>query len=320
MKLLFSYADGAMTVPTALAAAAEKATKKDLRVLLTLAADPLSAIDLAAAKKAAAAQLGLSDADVDSALAFWRGAGVIAPEKEETPKPAAQAAPPAKPALREEKGLPHYTTEELSGLLERRRDLAHLIDACQQTFGKLFNTAEVNIIAGMTDYLGLDGEYILLLLSHCARMGKKSLRYAEKTAISLYDDGVQDAASLEERLRRIEQMSEAIGKIRAMFGISARDLTSKEKAMVENWVCGFRFDEAVLRRAYEVTVDSTGKASLPYANSILERWNAEGLRTVEDVDKALDAYRAAKNGDAMSSFDVNAAFEAALHRSTDGGK
>jgi DnaD/phage-associated family protein len=69
----------------------------------------------------------------------------------------------------------------------------------------------------------------------------------------------------------------------------------------------------ILSNAYEITVDSTSKPSIPYANSILERWYAEGYRTLEDVDAALAEYKRKKAGDG-SSFDVDEWFEAALKR------
>ena len=62
----------------------------------------------------------------------------------------------------------------------------------------------------------------------------------------------------------------------------------------------------------EITVDTINKPSMPYANKILERWFADGYKTVADVDNAMDEYKRKKNDG--SSFDVNEFFEAALRR------
>ena len=169
------------------------------------------------------------------------------------------------------------------------------------------------MIAGLVDYLGLDGEYILLLLSHCVRMEKKSLRYVEKMALTLHDEGVTETKDLEERLLRIELMASSVGKIRTMFGITSRALTAKEKGMIENWVCTMQYGDDVLQLAYETTVNAINKASIPYANTILERWYAEGYRTLADVEKAIADY-GRKKTDGGASFDVDDFFEAALKR------
>lgn len=216
------------------------------------------------------------------------------------------------PRVISDKGLPSYSTEELSDILSQRKELAQLLDDCQQVFGKIFNTSEIAIIAGLLDYLGLDGEYVLLLLMHCRNMEKKSLRYVEKMAIALHDEGIHGARELETRLQNIELMAKATGRVRAIFGITARALTSKEKGMLESWICKMKFDDVMITRAYEMTVDAIGKPSMPYANKILERWFADGYRTIEDVDKALDEYQKKKNNG--SSFDVDEFFEVALRR------
>ena len=316
MRLGFHYGERVAVLPAAITAHLHKASKKDLAILLTLAAEPVAQVDLDAAKSVIAARGEYTAAEIDAALAFWRGTGVVSVDegKESAPAVVAQAAPaaPAVPQVIAEKGLPTYNTEELSDILARRKELSQLIDDCQQAFGKIFNTNEIGVIAGLADYLGLDGEYILLLLTHCRNMEKKSLRYVEKMAISLHDEGVHDARDLEERLQNIEMMAKATGRVRAIFGITARALTSKEKTMLEAWICKMKYDEAMLTRAYELTVDAIGKPSMPYANKILERWFADGYKTVEDVEKALAEYKSKKNGG--SSFDVDEFFEAALRR------
>ena len=131
--------------------------------------------------------------------------------------------------------------------------------------------------------------------------------------MEIHDEGLHDARILEDRLHRIEVMAGATGKIRAMFGISSRALTAKEKAMIENWLCTMQYGDAILQKAYEITIDSIGKPSLPYANTILERWHAEGYRTIEDIDAAIADYKRKKN-EGKGSFDTDDFFEAALKR------
>lgn len=316
MKLTFTYGTGVAVLPAAVIAHIDKATKRDIRVLLELSLQPLAQLEWQDAVAAIAARTALPSADVEAAVSFWRGTGILAAEEgdvQSAPVAAAPAAEATQPRVIADKGLPSYSTEELAGILDRRSELAQLINDAQQAFGKVFNTNEVSIIAGLADYLGLDAEYILLLLTHCRNMEKKSLRYVEKMAITLHDEGVHGARNLEERLQRIEMMAKATGRIRAMFGITSRALTAKEKQILEGWICTMQYDDEVIRRAYETTVDAIGEPKVSYANKILERWYADGLRTAEEVDNAMAEYRRKKAGDG-SSFDVDDFFGAALER------
>lgn len=320
MSLQFVYGNGVLVLPAAVVPHLHRATKKDVSVLMALALEPTLMTDMEHARSHVAAALSLSTGEVEAAIGFWRGVGVLTACEQEGAVDPVQAVPAVQveektaPKVVADGGLPVYSTEELAGVLERRQGLSALIDECQRVMGKVFNTREINLIAGLRDYLELEEEYIILLLSHCVRMEKKSLRYVEKMAISLHDEGVTAASDLEERLQRIEIMSSAIGRIRTMFGLNSRALTAKEKGMVEAWLCSMRYDDDVLRAAYEVTVNAIGKASIPYTNSVLERWYAAGYRTLEDVERAIVAYKQEKNN-ARGSFDVDDFFEAALKRS-----
>lgn len=310
MSLQLNYGNRVLVIPARVLQAKE-ANVTDWRVLCAFAADESLCADLNKGVSQVAALLSLPRESVAASVAFWRGVGVFGDAKDHADdvKEGTHARVSAKKSV-PDRGLPTYGAAELADIAENRADFTALVGACQQTFGKIFNAAEVGIIAGMTDYLGLEGDYILLLLSHCVRMEKKSLRYAEKTALSLYDEGITDAVALEERLQRIETMANATGQIRTMFGMASRAFTTKEKAMVENWVCVMKYTMDVIKLAYESTVDAIGKPSISYANTILERWHAEGYRSAEDVTRAMEEYRRRKQGG--SSFDADDFFHAAL--------
>lgn len=320
MKLTFNYGQEVVVLPLRpLLERARKASKSDLYLLFVLASDTHLREDYAANADRTAAAAGVSRADLDHALSFWQGAGVIDVEEEQEQ---AETAPPAKAAPAPQKTperetvLPHYTAEQLTALLESRGEAKSLIDAAQQTFGKMFTTMEVNIVLGMLDYLSLEDEYILILLAWCAGRDKKSLRYAEKMAISLWDEGIRDADALNQYLRRKDEAETTVGALRRLFGAEGRPLTAKEKAAFARWIDEYRYGVDAATLAYEVTVNAIGKPSIAYADSVLRRWHDEGIDTIEKIEADIVARSKAKaEGDGTSSFDTNEFFEAALRRS-----
>ena len=343
MAIQIEYGNGVVVLPAKAVAMVQNAEKSDLAVLLALLADAslCARYGQADATRAIAQAAGCSEEAVSSAVAFWRGAGVISmctqeskptaakPQKaaEPTPVQTAQAETRADGAalLKKSDDLPKYTTAELGNLLEQRPETAGLLTECQNLFGKLFSTHEINTVLGLTDYLGLECEYVLILVTHyctyCKQLDKRpSVRGLEKLAISLYDRGITDMDALQEELKRQEEMQKTEGKLRSLFGIGARALTAKEKKAFSTWLHTYAFDMEMITLAFETGADATTDVSVAYVNSILDRWNAEGLRTPDAVtaDKeARDAKRAkgkapeAQNG----SFDTDDFFDAAMRKS-----
>ena len=327
MKYKINYGSRVAVIPEDAITAIARAGANDLRVLIALCAAS-GAADIKKLSK----QAGCSEDDVRDSLSFWRGAGVIeAAEGKDSAK--GQAAEPSsvesperdarvesekeeeKPQkkLKATDELPKYTSDELSNILEARPETAMLIDECQNIMGKVFNVKEINIVIGMLDYLELDCEYIMMLLTYCVSLGKRTLHYAEKLAFALYDAGITEGDQLAEELRRREAAMSIEGKIRSLFGIGERAFTTKEKKFISAWVNDMGYSAEIIEKAYEVTADATGKGSFAYANSVLERWNASGLRTLEEIEQS---YKSADgNQKTDGSFDTDSFFEAAVKRS-----
>lgn len=343
MTIKIQYGSSVFALPGAVNEVAPRATATDLLVLLALCADPT----LDTADKLTDST-GISTDEISASLAFWRGTGIVtvdgsapATKESKTETAAAQAEPPkAEPATEPHEtsaattkkslpanSIPRYTSEELADLLESRRETSAYLDECQNIWGKMFNVHEVNVILGLTDYLGLEWDYVLTLLAYSAaeqdkRGIKRSLHYVETTAFSLYDEGVTDLPALQEKLRRLEQMEEAVSRLRRMFGMGERALTPTEKKKFSAWLHDYKFDLDMITRAFEITVDTKGSPNLKYMDAILANWNRDGIRTLADVDKADEAFKADKSKGSkpsesprQGSFDTDDFFSAAVARS-----
>ncbi len=346
MAIEIHYGNGVVVLPQKAVKAAGEAEKSDLAVLLALLADQSLCREYGrqGSTEALMQASGCSEDEVRSAIAFWRGAGVLSvsaekkkkaqPEQEEKKPdsacaPVQQSAPAAEVSgavlLKKTDELPKYTTAELGNLLEARPETAALLQECQNLFGKLFSTHEVNTVLGLTDYLGLDTEYVLILVTHYCRYCKQqdkrsSVRGLEKLAISLYDRGITDMAALQEELMRQEELQKTEGQLRALFGIGSRALTTKEKRMFSDWVHTYHFGMDMITKAFEIGMDSSPDASVAYIDSILKRWHAEGIRTLADVeaDQAAHEGKKAKGKKAeepSGSFDTDDFFDAAMRKS-----
>ena len=219
--------------------------------------------------------------------------------------------------LMREAGLPEYTSEELADMLEKNSGALSFVDEAQRRIGRMLGPREVSILVGLRDYLELDDEYIYLLLDYCAKIDKTSMRYVEKLAFGMYDEGIHDADVLAERLAEREAYTKLEGRFKAMIGARSRKLTTKETRFLNRWSIEMKYDFAMIEAAYEITVDTKHEYNPAYMNGILERWYAAGIFTPEQ----LDAEKSKKKNDPDfgNSFDTNEFFEAALRRSLNDG-
>ena len=346
MKIDLHFGKGVLTLPAAALDRIAGAGESELKILLALG-DPILREGFDPAELAQ--KLGLSMEQTLCAIEFWRGAGLlsktdggrvqpaavqkvpeVAQAKPEAPKPADSPKPDTVPTkngvsvtiVRSDDGMPHYTVDEINRIFAENGQLSGLIDECQNVFGKIFNPTEINRLMALNDYFKLDCEYILLLAYYCKKIGKASIPYLDKLARSLYNEGIDHVDSLSERLGEMEAAADLGNYYRTLTGMGKRVFTEKENRFVTQWV-KWNIAPEVLKIAYEIAVNQTGAPSMPYTNKVLANWKEAGYTTAEQVQRAIEEYKAKKEGKnvpmgaapANTSFATDEFFEAALKRS-----
>lgn len=256
--------------------------------------------------------LGFPIDEIRNSIQFWRGAGVL------SLKGSRKTSTENKKAVRKIES-PDYTGKEISEIYEKNSELRSLVDECQKVAGKVFNPFEISKIVGLYDYLKLPPEFILTVWSYCAKKGKTVVHYIEKTCYNLYDENVDTFEKLEEYLREKEEFESESGKIRTLFGIGKRAFTEKEKQLIKSWK---DTPYELIKEAFDITVNNTGKPSLSYAGKILEKWKAENITSVGMARANSESFRKSnKKGDKsdgsfeLSSFETDEFFEQALKKS-----
>ena len=281
------------------------------------------------------AQTGLDEGDVISALAYWRGVGVLSYEDgsaeeqtahveenqtkrpDTTQKTAEQEEPKKKVLLSKE--LPKYTGIEISAMLDRDGGkLRDMIDECQQLIGHIFTPNETATLLGLCDWLGLEADYVITLVAYyVVKKPGLNVRYIEKAAVELVNEEITTLEALDAHIRNMELYDGIAGKLRSLIGIGGRAFTKKENGMISHWAKDLGYGIDVITLAYEVCCDSKGSFSFDYANRVLENWYAAGVRTVENAKDELERFRLSKEKGAelAKSFDTGEFFSTALKRS-----
>ena len=304
-KFRIEWGDGILSLPKSVLSILPAAGGFELKVLLSIAAEDQLRNDPDELKAELCKRLDCTENAYNKALAFLTKNGMLtlADAPSQPARDSANTAPeqnpeqPEKKEIKEPKKtlqsstLPHYSESECADIIARSAELPNIIDMCQQLLGKIFTTADVEVIVGLCDHLNLSPDYIGCLVKYCADNGKKSLRYIEKTALSLFDDGICTGEALNDYLKRKEKLADSTAQIKKLIGATNRDLTTREKNLISCWIEDWKFDIDIITKSWEVTIDRINEPKISYMNKVLENWKNDGLNTLADVEAYCAAYK-----------------------------
>ena len=243
-----------------------------------------------------AGELRWDRARIEAAEAALRDLGLIAP----------QASPPAGPADEP----PAYRQDEVAEKLEESEEFRRLTAEVERKLGKRLTTADLAVLLGLYDYLGLPADVIYLLVCHCAertaaRFGpgrRPTLRQIEREGYAWARRGVdtQDAAA--RYLRDYGRRQGALPGFMRALQLGDRPPSASEEKYLLQWLeWGFSPEAAAL--AYDKTVLKCHEFKWSYCNGILRRWHEAGLHSPEEIeagDKRPKSAPAAPGGQAPS--------------------
>lgn len=318
MALKINYGSDVVVLP---ADAVEGCRGDDLAVLALICRMAGKVDDRESLIGAVVRKSGRSETDVAKSVDHWEKKGVFAfGDADDSLDEAIKSAKKDRSSVEIPDRHPQYSGKEAAGIIDSTAGMRELISECQLAVGKIFTASEVTSIITMSDYLRFTNEYIITLVTWCCGTGHKSLRYIERTAYNLFDEGITSVEALHEHISRLNAEYDDEARFKAALGLGGRDLTKKESSFLHRWLYDFGMSFDVIKKAYEITIDGTRdhKLSYEYMNKVLENWHSSGAKDISDVDRLISDYAEGKrrSGESgASSFDTDEFFELALKRS-----
>jgi len=187
---------------------------------------------------------------------------------------------------------PEYTREDVSHQLREDRRFSQLTANLEQLLGKKLSTADLNILLGLYDYLGLPGDVIFLLANHCtdritARYGagrRPTLRQIEKEGYLWARMGLLDLDSANQYLMKYAQRKSQTGQYMSALRLGERSLSPSEERYLLSWA-EMGFPAETVELAYDRTMLKCKELRWPYLNKILCNWHKAGLHTLKEVEE-----------------------------------
>lgn len=282
------------------------ASGDQLKVLLYV----LCHSDTALTAEQIAAQCGVQASAVEEALAFWQSVNILrntpeaapaailtaaAPKPAELPaaKPAEPAAAPVKAAVQTTSAAWAKRPSEIAERKQQNPAVAEMFAAAEQLAGRPLNHTELQSLLWMHEYLGLKPDLVMMLAAYCIEIGCFQVRYMEKIALEWEERGILTHEAAQQDIQRMETARSFTGQIMRIFEMNRRP-TPKQQAFIDGWMQK-QLPVDLIRLAYEKTRDAADdRLSFPYLDTILQRWAAAGIYTVEAAEQDAAAFQAAK--------------------------
>lgn len=185
---------------------------------------------------------------------------------------------------------PVYTADDLTDLLTGDAGFRMLVPQTEEKLGKRLKTADLQILAGLYDDLGLPADVIYLLVCHCVARSEErygpgrrpTLRQIEKEGYHWAQRGLFDQESASRYLRDWNVRRSAMSRYMQVLGLGDRRPVESEERYITNWMDkGFPPETVAL--AYDKTVFYKKELNWRYLNGILRRWHENGWHTEEEV-------------------------------------
>ena len=198
--------------------------------------------------------------------------------------------PPAQKPPEPAQERPVYTADDLTDLLTGDAGFRMLVPQTEEKLGKRLKTADLQILAGLYDDLGLPADVIYLLVCHCVARSEErygpgrrpTLRQIEKEGYHWAQRGLFDQESASQYLRDWNVRRSAMSRYMQVLGLGDRRPVESEERYIADWMDkGFPPETVAL--AYDKTVFYKKELNWRYLNGILRRWHENGWHTEEEV-------------------------------------
>ena len=172
---------------------------------------------------------------------------------------------------------------EIAKRAAESEEIAFLLSEGQKKLGRTLSNAEMTGLVWLHDGEGMSCEVIIMLLEYASAIGKNNIRYIEATALSWLKEGIDTVAKAETHIIELEKSRQEWRKISSSFGIDRPVPSKNEQTYATRWLREWRFSMKMIKAAYDICADNTGKMSLSYMNKILASWHDGGITRPEDI-------------------------------------
>ena len=185
-----------------------------------------------------------------------------------------------------QKEIPAYTKDDLLSFIDKE-DIQEIFFAAENYIQRPLSEKETNTLLFWYDSLHFSSDMIEYLIGYCIDRGAKSISYMDKIARAWAE---VDIHTLEAAKEYSKLNSDANVTVKKAFGIQNRNLVPLETDMIRTWLQEYGFSLDMIKEACNRTIKNTQQPRFDYANTILQNWKKDGIKTIKDIQACDHAF------------------------------
>lgn len=220
-----------------------------------------------------ATKLDITVSQAEDAIRFWKFKGILKLPEEE------------KAIIKIERpSVEQISTKELVEAKNENKLVTMLFKEAEILFKRPMRPIERRTLLYIYEFYKLDVDIILMVVDFCIR-NKKSLKQLLLICEKMSDEDLTSHEEAENHIKNLTENLKIEKQIKHSFGIFNRKLSANEKKYINKWTTKYGFKINMLKIAFNICVDKTGKLSFQYIEKILQNWKKNNIKTPQEIEQ-----------------------------------
>lgn len=159
-------------------------------------------------------------------------------------------------------------------------DLKQVIAAAGKYAGRTLSGSEIDFICDLNEKLGFSAELISYLYEYCCLTKEiNRFSYIQKVALAWAEKSIK---TVEAAKNEAETFNKENSLVMKSFGL-ARLPGASEKQYIDRWFHEYKMSEEMVALACDRTISTLHKPNFSYADGVLKKWLAKGIKDLHGV-------------------------------------
>ncbi|MBP5164902.1 MAG: DnaD domain protein [Lachnospiraceae bacterium] len=236
--------------------------------------------------------LGHTERDITRALKFWEKKGLVCLEFDsrhsltgismmDLSGGGLSSGAETERKKQEEPKSRETAPSEIEKGVSQEEDLMEVLKCTEFYMKRPLSPTETQKFYSWYKDLSMSPELISYLIESCIESGHADFSYMDAVALKWAKAGYRTPEEAESGGKVYSSTMKTVTKA---FGIYGRSLAPVECEYINRWSKEYGFSDNIILEACRRTILSAGKASFPYAESMLKNWHDKGFSTLEMIE------------------------------------